>query len=105
MSLRIKGVIFLWISMLVFAAANSVIAKLGNIGAHNLIDGRNPISFCNVLFTGNLIAGITLLTVNWKIWNQTTVKKVRMSEWLMMAAGFFLGSLRSHTFFLGIDAN
>ena len=54
------GRTYLWIAILIFAAAASVVARLVEIGEANLIDGRNPISFCNLLFAGNLVAALTL---------------------------------------------
>ena len=55
------GRTYLWIAILIFAAAASVVARLVDIGEANLIDGRNPISFCNLLFAGNLV---TLFALN-----------------------------------------
>ena len=57
------GRTYLWIAILIFAAAASVVARLVEIGEANLIDGRNPISFCNLLFAGNLVAALTLLAL------------------------------------------
>lgn len=89
--------------MLVFAAANSVIAKLGLLGAHNLIDGRNPISFCNVLFAANLIAGLTLLGIHQKAWRSQTLRKITVKEWILMTfLAFFSGVVGPTLFFLGL---
>ena len=60
---HLPGRAYLLFAVLIFAASNSVTRKLTEIGAANLIDGRNPISFCNVLFVGNLCALVTLLSV------------------------------------------
>ncbi len=57
------GRIYLWIAILIFAAAASVVARLVEIGQAHLIDGRNPISFCNLLFAGNLVAALTLFGI------------------------------------------
>ncbi len=97
------GFLLLIGATLIFAAANSIIAKLGLLGAHHLIDGRNPISFCNVLFTANLMAGLTLLGIHWKSWNRETLKRVRVREWgLMLILALLSGVIAPTLFFLGL---
>ena len=53
-----KGKIYLWLAILIFGAASAVVAKLIMIGENALLDGRNPIAFCNLLFAGNVVAGM-----------------------------------------------
>jgi drug/metabolite transporter (DMT)-like permease len=53
---KIPGQVYLWLAVPILASSSSVIRKLTEIGASQLIDGHNPISFCNVLFAGNLCA-------------------------------------------------
>jgi hypothetical protein len=57
----IPGRAYLLTAVVIFAAANAVTRKLTDIGAQNLVDGRNPISLCNVLFVGNLVALMALV--------------------------------------------
>lgn len=76
--------LFLWISVLIFSAGNSIIAKLGELGAHHLVEGRNPISFCNVLFTANIIAGFTLLGIHHKTWNKKNLLALKGQHWMHM---------------------
>ena len=68
------GRIYLWIAILIFAAAASVVARLVEIGEANLIDGRNPISFCNLLFAGNLVAALTLLALYHREWRPARLR-------------------------------
>jgi hypothetical protein len=81
---RTKGLVYFWVSVIILSAANSVLAKLGIEGAKHLINGRNPISFCNVLFTSNLIAGITIFLVRWKAWNHQNFVSISTMKWLQM---------------------
>ena len=60
---KIPARAYLLIAVIIFAAANAVTRRLTDLGAANAIDGRNPISFCNVLFVGNLCALILLVLV------------------------------------------
>ena len=53
---RISGQAYLWLAIIIFGASSAVTRKLTEIGAQHFIDGRNPISLCNVLFVGNLCA-------------------------------------------------
>jgi hypothetical protein len=46
------GYLLIWIAILIFAAANSIVSMLVDIGAANKIDDRNPVSLCNILFVG-----------------------------------------------------
>ena len=67
---QIPSSIYLAIAVLIFAASSSVTRKIVEIGQTNLIDGRNPISLCNVLFVGNLCAfGLMILIFHhdWKL--------------------------------------
>ena len=40
--------IYLWIATLIFAASSSVTRQLTELGTQHLVDGRNPISLCNM---------------------------------------------------------
>lgn len=62
----LSGRTFLLLAVIIFGAANAVTRKLTDIGAQHPVQGRNPISFCNALFVGNLVALITLLVVYWR---------------------------------------
>ena len=67
---QVPSPIYLAIAVLIFAASSSVTRKIVEIGQTNLIDGRNPISLCNVLFVGNLCAlGLMILIFHsdWKL--------------------------------------
>ena len=78
--------IYLWIAILIFAAAASVVARLVEIGQLHLIDGRNPISFCNLLFAGNLVAALTLLTLNQRECRPSRLRKLSLRQWLVQTA-------------------
>lgn len=60
LAMRTRGVLLVWLAVLIFAAANSIVRKLTVLGAQQAGDGPNPISLCNVLFIGNLCAFLYL---------------------------------------------
>jgi drug/metabolite transporter (DMT)-like permease len=77
---------YLWVAILIFGASNSITRKLTSIGAQHFVDGRNPISFCNVLFVGNLCALLVLIVLHWKQWNPMTLGRFNQREWLSLIA-------------------
>lgn len=54
-SQKIPGQIYLLLAIIIFGASNSITKQLTEIGATKF-PGENPISFCNVLFVGNICA-------------------------------------------------
>jgi drug/metabolite transporter (DMT)-like permease len=53
---------WIWISILIAAASNSVVVKIQQLGAsHPTPSGVNPISYCNLLFAGSVVAFSMLL--------------------------------------------
>ena len=74
----------IWGAVVIFAASNAVVRLLHDIGAANPIDGRNPISFCNVLFVGNLCAALTLLAFYRRSWNLGTLRRLSRGDWISL---------------------
>jgi drug/metabolite transporter (DMT)-like permease len=88
----LTGPAFLFLAVLIFGAANAVIRKLTEIGAAHLIDGRNPISFCNVLFVGNFCALILLLHLYQADWKLSALRKLNTQQFWAMATVACLGT-------------
>lgn len=82
---KIPAQICLWLAVMIFAASNSVIRKLTEIGSQNLVDGRNPISFCNVLFVGNLCALLVLLLIYRQPLKIQTFRQFSNKDWAGLA--------------------
>ncbi|MCB1067348.1 MAG: DMT family transporter [Simkania sp.] len=95
---------WLWISILIFAASNAVVAKIGELGAmHPTPSGHNPISFCNLFFAGNVLAGITLLIVYRKNWKLNELKQVPLKLWIcMLVLILFAGVLAPAFYFMAL---
>jgi drug/metabolite transporter (DMT)-like permease len=79
---NILGQFYLWFAILIFGAANAVTRKLTEIGARRFIDGHNPISFCNVLFVGNLCALTVLILIYGRQWKRDRLRQISRHEWL-----------------------
>lgn len=88
-----SGRIFLLVAIIIFGTANAVTRKLTEIGAENLIDGRNPISFCNVLFVGNLCALILLSIIYYSQWQVNLLKQISGKKWLILIFVAILGAV------------
>lgn len=81
---RISGRGFLAIATIIFGASNSVSRKLHELGDRHLIDGRNPISFCNSLFVGNLCALIILAALYHRDWNINALRQIKLRSWISL---------------------
>jgi drug/metabolite transporter (DMT)-like permease len=79
---RIPGHIYLWLAIPIFGSSSAVTRKITEIGAQHLMDGRNPISYCNVLFVGNLCALFVLIAIHRKQWHRNTLKQISAQEWI-----------------------
>jgi drug/metabolite transporter (DMT)-like permease len=101
---RLPSLVYLWIAVLIFAASNSVTRKVTEIGASHLIDGRNPISLCNVLFVGNLCAFAVMLLVFGKQWKPSILRSLTRGDWYSMGAIALLsGALGPGLIFAALD--
>ena len=99
-----SGQFYLWIATLVFAASSALTRKLNLIGHDHLIDGRNPISLCNILFVGNLCALIVMISLFSKDWKWEEVKKIRSRDWLSLSViGLISGALVPALVFTALD--
>ncbi len=101
---KIPGRGYLLIAILIFAASNSVTRKLTELGAQYLIDGRNPISFCNVLFVGNICALLGLVAIYAKEWNANSLSRLSFTDWLsLIAVAILSGALAPALIFFALD--
>ncbi|NJK39402.1 MAG: DMT family transporter [Oscillatoriales cyanobacterium RM1_1_9] len=76
--------VYLLIAVTIFGAASAITHQLTELGAENLMNGRNPISFCNVLFVGNIWALIALTFIYYKDWNPQTLRQLSSQDWLSL---------------------
>lgn len=100
---RYKGILFVSLSALILSAASPVIAKLIQVGNSHLIHGHNPISFCNVLLAGNVIAIFTLLSLHYREVRSFDYRTISLARWLLISAGALVSGFFTPTlYFLGI---
>lgn len=87
-----SGRLYLLIAVTIFGAANAVTRRLTELGAQNPIAERNPISFCNVLFVGNLCAFLLLALLYYQQWRPTLLRDIAWKQWLTMGAVAIFGA-------------
>lgn len=96
--------IYLWIAALIFAASSSVTRRITLLGEQHLIDGRNPISLCNVLFVGNLCALILMACLFSRQWNRRTFSQLTQQDWIQLGTiGLLSGALAPALIFAALD--
>jgi drug/metabolite transporter (DMT)-like permease len=87
---------------MIFAAANAVTRRLTDLGAQNLVDGRNPISLCNVLFVGNLVAlSVFLLVYGRSLGTAHTLSRATWGRLILIAV--LSGALAPALFFAALE--
>lgn len=86
------GPAFLVAAVVIFGAANAVIRRMSEIGASHLVDGRNPISFCNVLFVGNLCALLLLMHLYHRQWTFAAIRDLSSGQFWAMLTVASLGT-------------
>ena len=97
MAFQPSGRVYLLLAILIFGTANSVTRKLTDLGTQHLIDGRNPISFCNVLFVGNLCALALLGVLYHRQWRVHLLRQLAWKQWLALIAVAVLGAVIAPT--------
>ena len=101
---KIPGRGYILIAILIFAASNSVTQKLTELGTQYSIEGRNPISFCNVLFVGNICALLGLVIIYGREWNANSLSRLNLSDWLsLVIIAILSGALAPALIFFALD--
>ena len=94
----------MWLSVLVFGAAASVVRVLSDLGAQFPIDGRNAISFCNLLFAGNACAAMVLYAIHHKTWNFENLRRLSKVDWAaLLGLAVLANGIAPWLFFIGLE--
>ena len=102
---KIPGALYLWLAVVIFATSNSIVKILINLGAQNPIDGRNPITFCNLLCAGNMCAVLALLLIYHRQWRLRVLRTLSFSDWAsLMLLALLTNTLSPWLFFYALDA-
>ena len=98
---QVPGKAWIWIAVLISAASNSIVAKLHNLGeCHLASDGQNPISFCNIFFTGSVVAFFTLLLTHPGEAKPAKMRGFSRKDWILtLVSGALAGAIAPIMFF------
>lgn len=101
---KIPGPAYLWYSVIIFGIASSIVSVLADLGAQHPVDGRNAISFCNILFAGNACAVVLLFAIHHKDWTKNNLTNLSRSEWVALGIVALLANcLAPSLFFIAIE--
>jgi drug/metabolite transporter (DMT)-like permease len=102
--IRVPSPIYLGIAVLIFAASNSVTRKIVEIGENHAINGRNPISLCNVLFVGNICALGLMTLIFYKDWQPHILKNLTRKDWISLTiTGILSGAIAPALVFAALE--
>ncbi|MEM9092313.1 MAG: DMT family transporter [Cyanobacteria bacterium P01_F01_bin.53] len=98
------GIIFAWVAVLIYASSNSIVTLLTNVGQENLVNGRNAITFCNLLFLGSLISLVPMIFFFHRDWTKENLSKLKKSDWMFLTLSALLSSaLTPGLFFFALE--
>jgi drug/metabolite transporter (DMT)-like permease len=101
---RIPSSVYLWAAIAIAAASSSVTRKIIEIGEANLVDGRNPISFCNVLFVGNICAFAVMLPIFYQQLAPRMLKQFTRGDWIsLIVIAILSGAIAPGLIFAALD--
>lgn len=101
---RIPSFVYLWMALIIGAASSSVTRKIIEIGETHLVNARNPISLCNVLFVGNICALAVMLPIFYPQLNPTRLKQFTRQDWISLGIIALLsGAIAPGLIFAALD--
>ena len=93
-----------WLAVMIFAAGNSIVSLLAEIGANNQVMGRNVITYCNLLFVGSLMSIVPMGFMFWRDWSLDNLRKLTRRHWVILTLSAFLSSaLTPGLFFYALE--
>lgn len=101
---KVPSQIYLGIAVLIFASSSSVTKKIVEIGQEHAINGRNPISLCNVLFVGNICALGLMILIFHQDWKSDILKNITSKDWLSLTIiGILSGAIAPALIFSALE--
>src|SRR6056297_3747497 len=98
------GAALAWAAVVIFAAGNSIVSLLAEIGAQNRVMGRNVITFCNLLFVGSLMSIVPMGFMFWREWTLENLRRLTRFNWMILTLSAFLRSaLTPGLFFYALE--
>ena len=87
------GAVLAWIAVMIYASSNSIVTRLTEIGAANPVaEGRNAITFCNLLALGSIISLIPMVFFFHGDWTRDNLRALRRKHWILLTMAALLSS-------------
>ncbi len=100
---QVPSLFYLALAVIIFSSANSVTRRIIELGQAYTIDGRNPISLCNVLFVGNLCALGLMILIFYPDWQIHKLQKISRKNWSSLTiTAIFSGAITPALIFLAL---
>lgn len=100
----VMGALFIWAAVIIYAASNSIVSLLADIGREHPVMGRNAITLCNLLFLGSLISLVPMVLMFWRDWTLENLRKLSRKDWIVLSVSALLSSaLTPALFFIALD--
>ncbi|SEM33947.1 Permease of the drug/metabolite transporter (DMT) superfamily [Roseovarius azorensis] len=100
----LMGALLVWVAVLVYASANSIISLLADIGRQNPVMGRNAVTLCNLLFLGSLLSLIPMIAVFHKDWTRDKLRHLTRRNWaILTVSGILSSAVTPALFFIALD--
>lgn len=98
------GAALAWVAVLIYAASNSIVSLLADIGSQHRVMGRNVITYCNLLFVGSLMSMVPMLFMFWREWTMENLRALKRNQWVILTLSAFLSSaLTPGLFFYALE--
>lgn len=82
-----------WLAVLIYAASNPIVSMLVDIGEANLVgNGRNAITYGNLLILGSIISLLPISLLNRRDLTKRNVRQLSRRQWLILAVSALLSS-------------
>ena len=91
-SMLYLGAVLAWTAVIIYASSNSIVTMLTEIGKQHPVEGRNAISFCNLLFVGSLFSIAPMAALFWRDWSRQNLRALTGRHWTMLTISAFLSS-------------
>ena len=102
--MKVSTLACLWIAVIIFAASNSVTKEIITIGQAHLVNGRNPISLCNVLLVGNIWGFLVMTLIFHRDWTKPKLRQLSRKHWFWLTIIALLsGALGPALIFTALD--
>ncbi len=86
------GALLCWAAVILYAASNSVVSLLVDIGARHPVDGENVVTFANLLVLGSLVSLVPMGLMFWRDWRRETLRQINARSWAFLTLSAVLSS-------------